>query len=233
VPLSAYWSLVRNNRNFRLLWLAQIVSELGDWFYSIAIFSFILELTGSARLVALAFVMQVFPQVLMSPSAGVISDRISRRKVMIFADCCRVFIVLSMLLVRTGGMIWLLFVLLALETTCYALFEPARTATIPNISKFDEIPVANALGAATWSVIFAAGSALGGLADVVFGRNTVFVLDGLSFVGSALLIRCMHFAEPHTSGMAPLRIRDLVDFSRSPRAFATWPATAKFWRHCL
>ena len=207
MPLSAYWSLVRDNRNVRLLWLAQIVSELGDWFYTITIFSFLLELTGSAQMVALAFLMQVFPQVLMSPSAGVINDRVSRKKVMIFADCCRIGIVLAMLLVRMRDMLWLLFVLLALETMCYALFEPGRTATIPNIASPEEVPVANALGAATWSIIFGTGAALGGLADVAFGRDVVLVLDALSFVASALLIRRMRFVEPHTAEYAaPLQL---------------------------
>ena len=57
MPLSAYWHLLRDNRNVRLLWSAQVVSEMGDWFYSVAIFSFLLELTGSAQLVAFAFLM--------------------------------------------------------------------------------------------------------------------------------------------------------------------------------
>ena len=59
MTLSSYWRLLRRNRNFRLLWFAQIVSELGDWFYSVAIFSFLLELTGSAQMVALAFLMAI------------------------------------------------------------------------------------------------------------------------------------------------------------------------------
>ena len=87
--MTHYWRLLRGNRNFRLLWFAQIVSELGDWFYSVAIFSFLLQLTGSAQLVAYAFLMQVLPQTLIAPAAGVINDRISRRQVMIFADVQR------------------------------------------------------------------------------------------------------------------------------------------------
>jgi len=51
--------LLRTNRNFRLLWFAQIVSEIGDWFYAVAIYSLLFEYTGSGRAVALAFVMQV------------------------------------------------------------------------------------------------------------------------------------------------------------------------------
>ena len=213
MTLASYWRLICVNRNFRLLWLAQIVSELGDWFYSVAIFSFLLELTDSAQMVAFAFMMQVLPQCIMAPAAGVINDRISRRKVMILADWARAGIVLSMMLVRSRGTLWLLFVLLLLETLCWALFEPGRSAIIPNITEGEQTPVANAISSATWSVNFAIGAALGGLVQVSFGRQTVFVLNSLSFVASALLIRRMRFVEPHAENMPPLRARDLIDFT--------------------
>src|SRR5579863_1339495 len=228
---SAYLRLLRGNRNFRLLWTAQIVSELGDWFYSVAIYSFLLELTGSAQMVALAFLMQVLPQCIMAPTAGVINDRISRRKVMIFADWCRAAIVFLMMLVRTRATLPLLFLLLLLETICWALFEPGRRAVVPNITPDDEIPVANALGSATWSINFALGAGLGGLVLVTFGRETVFIVNSLSFVASALLIQAMKFAEPHADNLPPLRARDLIDFSpiaegvryvrRDPKLLAT------------
>ena len=231
MPLTAYWRLLRDNRNVRLLWMAQVVSELGDWFYSVAIFSFLLELTGSARLVSLAFLMQVLPQVLMSPTAGVINDRLSRRKVMLFADWSRAAIVAAMLLVQSRDMLWLLFVLLCLETMSWALFEPASRSIIPNIAQPGEIAAANALASATWSVNFAVGAALGGLTAVAFGRNTVFALNALSFVASALLVRRMRFDEPHAAHAPPLRARDLFDYSpmlegvryvrRDPRLLAT------------
>jgi MFS family permease len=213
VTLASYWRLIRDNRNFRLIWLAQIVSELGDWFYSVAIFSFLLDLTGSAQMVSFAFMAQVLPQCIASPMAGVINDRISRKKVMIFADWARAGIVLAMMLVRSHDTLWLLFVLLFLETVCWALFEPGHRAVIPNITHGDETPAANALAAATWSVNFALGAGLGGLVDVSFGRNTVFVLNACSFVASALLISRMRFAEPHAENLPPLRIRDLFDFT--------------------
>jgi MFS family permease len=231
VTFASYWRLLRSNRNFRLLWSAQIVSELGDWFYSVAIFSFLLELTGSAQMVAYAFLMQVLPQVFMAPTAGVINDRVSRRKVMMFADSARAGIVLAMMLVRTREMLPLLYVLLLLETVCWALFEPGQRAVIPNITEGDEIPVANALASATWSVNFALGAGLGGLALVTLGRETVFIVNSLSFVASALLIRAMKFAEPHVANLPRLRARDLFDFSpiaegvryvrRDPKLMAT------------
>jgi MFS family permease len=213
VPLSAYWHLLRGNRNVRLLWMAQVVSELGDWFYSVAIFSFLLDLTGSARLVSLAFLSQVLPQTFFAPAAGVINDRLSRRKVMMFADWSRALIVLSMILVQSRGTLWLLFVLLFAETICYGLFEPGARAIIPNIAQPGEIAVANALASATWSMNFAVGAALGGVVAVAFGRHTVFVLNALSFVASALFLRRMKFTEPHAENQPPLRARDFQDFS--------------------
>lgn len=231
MSLASYWRLLRGNRNLRLLWAAQIVSELGDWFYSVTIYSFLLELTGSAQMVAFAFLAQVLPQCFLAPTAGVINDRISRRKVMMFADWTRAAIVFSMMLVRTRAMLPLLFVLLLLETMCWALFEPAQRAVIPNITEGDDIPIANAIATATWSVNFAIGAGLGGLVLVMCGRETVFILNSLSFVVSALLIRRMKFAEPHTENLPPLRGRDLVDFTpiaegvryvrRDPKLLAT------------
>src|SRR6266702_7297086 len=103
--IAAYLNLLRRNRNYRLLWLAQLVSELGDWFYSLAVYHLLLELTGGrAQAVALAVVLQVLPSALAAPTAGVVNDRISRKHIMIAADAIRFFIVLGMLFVRTPSM---------------------------------------------------------------------------------------------------------------------------------
>src|SRR5947207_415812 len=99
---AAYLSLLRTNRNFRLLWAAQIVSQLGDWFYTLAVYNLLLDLTGSkAQAVGLAVVLQVLPSTLAAPTAGVLNDRISRKRIMIGADLARFFVVLGMLAVRT------------------------------------------------------------------------------------------------------------------------------------
>ena len=101
VSISSYVRLVRGNANFRRLWLAQIVSENGDWFYTLAIYSLLLDLTGKASSVALALVLQVLPHTLLGPLAGMVNDRFSRRKVMIATDLLRMVIVACMLLVRS------------------------------------------------------------------------------------------------------------------------------------
>jgi MFS family permease len=210
---AAYWRLIRQNPNYRRLWFAQIVSEIGDWFYSIAIYSLLLDLTGRAESVALALVLQVLPQTFTGPVAGVVNDRVSRRRVMIAADLARVAIVLSMLLVSSRSMVWLVYPLLFFETVMAAFFEPARTAVIPNITERDQFTTANTLSAATWSFNLAIGSALGGLVGLLLGRNAVFVLNALSFLVSALLIVRMRFHETHLREAPRLRFRDLLDFS--------------------
>src|SRR5207245_2354044 len=82
----------------------------------IANFSFLLDTVGTAESVALAFLCQVLPQTLVSPAAGVINDRLRRRKVMLFADWSRFAIVACMLLVRGRDIVWLLYTLLVLKT---------------------------------------------------------------------------------------------------------------------
>jgi MFS family permease len=212
--LAAYLQLLRRNRNFRLLWLAQLVSELGDWFYSLAVYHLLLDLTGGrAQAVAFAVVLQVLPSALAAPTAGVINDRLPRKQIMIAADLVRFFVVLGMLAVRTPSLVWLVYPLLLVETIGAAFFEPAHSAVIPNIVPADQVLAANALSSVTWSFCLAAGSSLGGLFAALLGRDAVFLLNAVSFLASAWFIRRMQFAEPHAAGAPPLRLRELFDFT--------------------
>ena len=158
-------------------------------------------------------VLQELPQCLAAPLSGVLNDRLSRRRVMIAADLVRAGIVLLMLLVQSRELVGLIYVLLFMETTMWAFFEPARSAVIPNIAHGPELLAANTLSSTTWSVTLAVGSALGGVVAVAFGRNTVFLVNALSFLISASLVRSMRFAEPHVLASPPMRARDLADFT--------------------
>ena len=213
LSLRAYLRLVRQNRNFRRLWLAQIVSELGDWFYTLSIYTLLLDLTGHASSVALALVLQVLPQTFTGPLAGVVNDRLRRKHVMIAADLARFVIVLCMLLVRSSSTVWLVYPLLLMETVMAAFFEPARSSVLPNVAAKEDVLLANTLSSATWSVNLLVGASVGGVVAAFFGRDAVFILNALSFLLSALLIRTMKFDEPHAAGAKPLHARDLVDFS--------------------
>src|SRR5271167_2788184 len=213
ITLASYVRLLRGNRNFRRLWMAQIVSEIGDWFYTLSIYTLLLQLTGHAGSVALALVLQVLPQTFIGPTAGVVNDRLRRKHVMIAADVGRTLIVLCMLLIRSRERVWLVYPLLVAETLLAAFFEPARNALIPNIVEREDVVVANTLSSTTWSVNLMVGATVGGVIAALLGRDAVFLLNALSFVASAALIWGMRFAEPHAEGGRPFRARELVDFS--------------------
>jgi MFS family permease len=213
VSFASYARLLSGNRNFRRLWSAQVVSEIGDWFYTLAIYNLLLQLTGRAGSVALALVLQVLPQTLIGPTAGVVNDRLRRKQVMIASDIGRTLIVLCMLLIRSKDKVWLVYPLLMAETLLVAFFEPARNAVIPNIVPREDVVVANTLSSTTWSVNLMLGATLGGVVAALLGRDAVFLLNALSFLISAALIWRMRFAEPHAEGGRRFELRELVDFS--------------------
>jgi len=173
----------------------------------------LLQFTGRASSVALALVLQVLPQTLIGPAAGVINDRIRRKQVMIAADLGRMLIVFCMLFVRSKQTVWVVYPLLVAETLLAAFFEPARSSVIPNIVERENVILANTLSSTTWSLNLMIGATLGGAVAALLGRDAVFILNALSFLASALLILRMRFDEPHAEGARPLHVSDLVDFS--------------------
>jgi MFS family permease len=186
--LNPYLALLRTNRNFRLLYTGQTISQLGDWFNSVAIFALLLDLTGSATAVAWMMIVQFMPVAIVGPMAGVIVDRVDRRRLMIGTDIVRGVLILGLLLVRRPDQVWIAYLVMAITVGAQAFFEPARTATIPNVTSQEELLPANALSSATWSAMLALGASIGGLVTAVAGRNAAFLVNALSFFASAYFI---------------------------------------------
>src|SRR5260221_7365126 len=179
--LSSYVSILRNNRDFRLLYIGQTISQLGDWFNAVAVYALLLDLTGSATAVAWMLIVQMLPIALVGPLAGVVVNRLTRRRIMMAADVVRGCLILGLLLVRRADQIWIAYVVTALPVSAQAFFEPARTATIPNVTSSEELLPANALASATWSAMLAIGASVGGLVTAVVGRNRALVINAASF----------------------------------------------------
>ena len=230
-----YLTLLRTNRNFRLLFFGQAISQLGDWFNAVAVYALLLDLTGSATAVAWMMITQYLPVAIVGPMAGVVVDRVDRRRVMIAADIVRGVLIVGLLLVRRSDQVWIAYVVMALVVAASAFFEPARTATIPNVTSAAELLPANALSAATWSAMLAIGASVGGIVTAAFGRDVAFVVNAASFFCSAICLANTRYdstpvATPHpeaTSAVAPAsRLRrvtaltgvaDLVDGLRYVR----------------
>lgn len=186
--MNEYIALLRQNRNYRYLWLGNVVSLLGDWFNLLASAELITNLTNSGVAISSLFLARFLPLFFVSPLAGVVADRFSRRSIMIWSDLLRAVTVLGFLLVRSTEQVWLLYLLTVLQFVLSAFFTPARSAIIANVVEKKDLVAANALDSFTWSTMLAVGSFLGGLATAVFGAQTAFVLDSLTFMLSAWMV---------------------------------------------
>ena len=194
--MQRYLTLLRTNRNFRRLWYGQTISQLGDWFDKIALFTLTLSLTGSGQAVGLLLLVEFLPATLISPLAGVLLDRLPRKLVMIASDLGRAALVLLLLFVRQPEDIWLLYTAVAAKVALAAFFEPARSAILPRVCSREELPTANAISSATWSAMLAIGASLGGIVVGTLGVTAAFVLDAASFLLSALVIATIRVPEP-------------------------------------
>jgi len=236
--VNPYRALLAGNRNYRLLWIGQIVSQLGDWFNSVAIYALLLELTGSATSVALMIIVQFLPMAVIGPVAGVVVDRVNRRRLMIVTDILRGMLILVLLVVRRADQVWIVYLVMGATVSLTAFFEPARTAVIPNVTSRAQLLTANALSSATWSAMLAIGAGAGGVVTALFGRNVAFLVNAVSFFASAVVIARTSFnADPPESkrpaGWASITgIGDLIEgfrFIRSDRHVAALMLVKAGW----
>lgn len=184
----SYYNLIKKNRDFRFLWFGQIISLLGDWFNLIAASTLVAELTGSGTAIGGLFVVRMLAPFIVSPLAGVVADRVNHKYILVTSDILRAVTVLGFLFIRDPGDVWLLYTLTFIQLGISGFFFPSRNAILPDIVTGRDLGAANALSAATWSVMLALGAALGGIASGTWGVYTAFIIDSATFVMSALLL---------------------------------------------
>ncbi|HVQ37393.1 MAG TPA: MFS transporter [Pyrinomonadaceae bacterium] len=214
-PPAGYIELLRSNRGFRQLWLGQVVSQLGDWFNTIAVYTIILDLTGSGRNIGLLLVARFLPSFIFGSLSGVVADRFSRRSIMIVTDLLRALVVLGFLLVRRADQLWLIYCLTVLQLGLSTFFEPAKTAVIPSIVSDRELVAANAISSVTWSVMLTLGAFVGGIVTGVFGSDVAFILDALTYLVSAVLIASVHLPKREPRKRGRLTIRRILGISET------------------
>ena len=166
---------------------AQIVSYLGDWFAFVALAGLVEDVTDSRFLVSLVLVSMTIPGLFMSPIAGSFADRFDRRKILIVVSILQAFAALLLLLHSAAG-IWITFVAQCLIAALASFVGPSTSASVPNlVDNDDDLRKTNALFGSTWGTMLAVGAALGGVFAAVFGRNAAFIANAVSFVVAALL----------------------------------------------
>jgi MFS family permease len=221
-----YYLVLRRNPQFARLWAAMLISFVGDWFNTIVLAAIVSRFTEGSGLAIGGFLLARFlPPLLVTPLAGALADRFDRKKLLIYSDALRVFIVLGYLLVRTPDQLWLLYVLTILQFCLGAVFEPTRAAFTPSIVPQADLVTANVLSSITWSVALALGGALGGFVAGAFGPQIALTVDALSFGVSALLILQIRpiYAVENAAERQHFSLRDISEGLRYAKAH---PATA-------
>jgi MFS family permease len=208
------WTLLRTNRDVRWLFLAQVVSYIGDWFAYVAFVGVVQDISDSSILVTLVLVAQALPAFLMTPIAGPVADRHNRKLVIMTVSSVQTFAALALLLVDSTGTLWIGYLGLCTISALGAFVGPAAQAALPNLTRSpDEHAKASILFGSLWGAMLAIGAALGGLVAGVFGRNVAFVANAASFaiaVGVVALIRRPMQAARGDESVRP-RIRPIAD----------------------
>jgi hypothetical protein len=186
--VTGFGRLLRENRNYRWAWIGQVISEVGDNYNNIAVFALAMSNTRSGLVVAGIFVARALPMMLAGPLAGVLLDRMDRRRIMIASDLVRAALAVLFILGVPSGRTWLLYVLSAGLMFASPFFTVGRSAIMPSIASKDELQTASALTQMTrWSAQ-TIGSFLGGAWIAGFGYEFAFLLNAASFLASAWCI---------------------------------------------
>ena len=199
-------------RDYTLLWLAQIVSGIGDVLYNVGVMVTIFERTGSALQTAGVLVASSLPGFLLGPFAGAIIDNVPRRHVLLVSELFRALLVATLLFFSSGAQfsVWGIYTVVAGLGAAATFYKPARQALIPSLVPRDQLVRANSLIASTNQATLAAGYALGGLLVVWLGFRVLVIVDLFTFVVAAFLVALI--ASPSD------RLRSAHDVSRDARA---------------
>jgi MFS family permease len=186
--MSEFLQLLKNNRNYRYAWSGQVVSEIGDHFNNVAVFSLALANTGSGLVVTGIMLSRAIPAVMAGPIAGVILDRLDRKQIMIASDLIRAVVAIGFILAIPRSDTWLLYLLSALLMFASPFFTSGRSAILPTIANKTELHTANSLTQTTQWMTLTIGAFLGGTSVTQFGYKLAFAFNAFSFLFSAACV---------------------------------------------
>lgn len=186
--MTAFGRLLRDNPNYRNLWIGQVVSEVGDHFNNIAVFSLAVGATKSGLVVSGVMLARAIPAMLIGPAAGVALDRLNRKHVMIASDLTRAVVAALFILTVHRHDTWLLYLLSALLMLASPFFTSGRSAILPTIATREELHTANSLTQTTGWTTLTIGTFLGGASVAALGYQWAFFANAMSFLVSAFCI---------------------------------------------
>jgi len=193
------------HRDFRLLWAGMTVSLVGDGIFLVAMAWQAYDLWNAPAALSILGIGMTIPTIAFLLPAGVLSDRLDRRLIMLTADVGRAVVVATLAGLSIAGVLtfWQLVVLVGLYGIGTAFFIPAFDAIVPDVVPDDDLPAANALDQFVRPIALRLlGPALGGVLVAAFGLGVAFAVDAASFVASTVAVFLMHAPSVVRSGHA-------------------------------
>ena len=195
-----YMQLLRQNNEFRRLFIANEISFIGDWFTVIALFILAGEASDNSPLaIAGVLASRSFSLALFTPFTGMLADRFSRRGLMVLANVLSFGILIVVLLTGVLEGLVSVYALAVIIVAARAVHDPAEYAYLPNICNENELLTANALASGGWSVALGVGAAIGGLTIAEFGITTALWIDTTTFLVAALMLSMLPHGGPDAS----------------------------------
>jgi MFS family permease len=191
--VSAFTALLRRNRNYRFTWLGQVVSEVGDHFNNIAVMSLAMQHANAGLVVTGVFLARAIPMLAAGPIAGVLLDRLDRKRVMMASDLARAVVALGFILSIHQSNPTLLYLLSAALMFASPFFTAGRNSILPAITTPEELHTANTMTQTTSWASLTIGAFLGAV-GAGYGFVVAFGFNALSFVISAVCISQLHRA---------------------------------------
>lgn len=202
-------------RNFWLYAIGRLVSLIGSGVQSLAIPLYILDLTGSGTIMGTFMVITMLPRILFGPIAGVLGDRFNRKMIMIYMDFARGAAILAMAVLAGANSltITVLFIFQLLISTFDISFDPATAAMLPDIIDSDKLLRGNSILGAINSLSYIIGPALGGILYGMFGIEAVLILNGASYIASAISEIFIRYQQTTEKGKISLKsvFKDIVE----------------------
>jgi MFS family permease len=181
-------------RDFALFWLGGLISVAGDWALIIGLPIYVYVLTGSVLATSVTLISGVAPMILLSSLAGVFVDRWNRQRTLVVVNILLALGLTPLLLVRSADDVWIVAVVVFVETCLEQFVAPAQGALVPALVGEERLVQANSLTALSNNLARLGGPPLGGLIAAQFGLIGIVAADGVSFLVAALCIAGMRLS---------------------------------------
>jgi MFS family permease len=189
--LKSYYYLFLENKSFTFLWIANLISLLGDWLNELACLTLLglyEEKDQTSLFIGLFLISREVAPLIWQPIVGVVIDSFDRIKIMIIADLTRMIFVLGYIFVSSKKTLWMIYVLQFLQYTLTSFFLPCSEAILPSLVKKEQLILANTILSITWSTMLMIGAGIGGIITYKFGTTIDFLCDSSSYLLSSLFI---------------------------------------------